>query len=443
MRKLCLKVLEPLILDHRPGVSNEHETLDYIPASRLRGALFEALPRLNAVIDAVIDPETLFGFEGPRWTDAWPASGNFEPFRRLPLCPNTLESKHRPLGWGQIENTSLRQQIIQREMNMGVSRYYHRHSHRPGALYAREAISPGQHFVAYVDSNDLPLASELKINVGTRRSANGRCLLTIEDGNHEDDQDWPGATGSRFDSFSILADSIAIQLLSDAIVPGPCGGYLRGLDACTFSTLAGITVELHASYSASKIVSGWSGKWNLPCESALAIQAGSVFLLQAEGNDFPALSQFAEDLVRRGLGIRTYEGFGTIAVNPPWLQLREDNGIYLLNFDFEKTASESAHKPAKRWPGLDGPNLPNQYLDSLLNDAKKLARDLRKRKDLPDIHFWISAVARDVPANFGEIDYLKNNSAAKLFLDEQRKEPRLLFLHQLELALDQKSEPAQ
>lgn len=428
MRKLCLKVLEPLILDHRPGVSNEHETLDYIPASRLRGAIFEALPQINPNLD----PEKLFDFEGPRWSDAWPASKQFEPFRRLPRCPDEkggLPNSRARNKWGQLETNALRPQIVKREMNMGVSRYYDRHSHRPGALYAREAISPGQRFVAYVDCDDLPISSGLRLNLGTRRSANGRCLLSID--RHGD---WDKITHSAYEDFRTLTNGIAIQLLSDAIVAGPFGGYQRGLDEVALTRLAGFPLTLHASYSAWKIVAGWSGAWNLPRESAVAIEAGSVWLVQAEDSHRGKLLEFAGKLVKRGLGIRTYEGYGTVAINPPWLNLAEpeNSDLFSLNFRIEEFEGDFAPKEATPWPELGG--ISNRQLASLAVAAKGAAKKFEKP---PDVRPWISAVAKDPLVDVTELKGLTLTDEERSLVSKAEKNAKVFFLCVLETSLNQ------
>jgi hypothetical protein len=433
MRKLCLKVLEPLILDHRPGVSNEHETLDYIPASRLRGAIFEALPQLNPNLD----PEKLFGFDGPRWSDAWPASKEFEPFRRLPRCPDQnggLPNNRARNPWGHLEANTLRQQIVKREMNMGVSRYYDRHSHRPGALYAREAISPGQRFVAYVDCDDLPVSNGLKLNLGTRRSANGRCSLSIEE--HED---WDKITGSAYEDFRTLTNSIAIQMLSDAIVPGPFGGYQRGLDEAALTRLAGFPLTLHASYSARKIVAGWSGAWNLPRESAVAIEAGSVWLVQAADSDRGRLFEFAGELVKRGMGIRTCEGYGTAAINPPWLNLvaPENGDLSSLNFAFEEFEADVSPKDATPWPELEG--ISNHELTALAAAAKAAANKFEKT---PDVRPWISAAAKDPQIDVTELKGLTLSPEERSLVSNAQKNAKVFFLCVLETSLNQTPEQA-
>ncbi len=285
MKKILIETLEPLIVDYRPGVSNEHETLDYIPASRLRGAFFE----FRESICSATQIEALLEYGGPRWTHAWPcdkAGNHWHVFPKCGATSTTAHGQHETKGpkpsWLQNRSGSYYSCSVKTETNMSVGRHYGRHANREGALYARAAISPGQYFVSYLDfPGELPKET-FKANIGTRHSANGLCKVTIFDSDVTFSMLDSQALGGNFPGES---NSAAIQLLSDAIIPASGGGYLRGLGKADFEKLAGIAVTIKSAYSASKTVSGWAGKWGLPRESAVAIEAGSVWLITVDDHN--------------------------------------------------------------------------------------------------------------------------------------------------------------
>ena len=437
MKKIVILVEEPLILDYRPGVSNEHETLDYIPASRLRGAFYEALSSLGVRID----PEKLLGFGGPRWTNAWPAdavdAATFDRWVPLPKCPQfemTSDQKGKKTGWGLAGNRALIQREVVTEIHMSVGRDYERRAHRKGVLYARTAISPDQYFVAYVDvdNNVLPDKS-FQWNLGTRHSANGRCSVTIS--NSSDTFAELARPGGEFG-----AKYVAVQLLADAIIPGSDGGYLRGLDAAAFSDLIGCNVEVRAAYSSSKIVSGWSGKWNLPRESAVAIEAGSVWLIEFDSSHMDNRLDFIQNGMIKGLGIRTYEGYGTVAVNPEWLCMPDDGKI-----DIRYRYQATEQHPKFQMQVNDYSRLPDEtraIFNQLIGFAKDRANvSANDRTSEPDqARQWITAIARSQSlTDFLSLKNFVGDEAFTLIMSQQedanRRRALLFYLNAFESEL--------
>jgi hypothetical protein len=286
MRELRLTNREPLILDPGAGISNERDTLDYIPASRLRGAVFAAFQE----IAPAAKPEELFGYDGPRWSCGWPADEEWKPLIPAPKC--LPKQKGQVAHWFKPDGMTLKPSQPHIETNISVARHYGRRAHLHTALYARSALSPGQKFVAWVDTDKINLGT-YDISLGTRHSVNGRCELVVKDSTNR----------LGFNSHYPTSES-ALLLLSDAIVPGPNGGYLRGLNGKAFTDILGCGVEVRAAYSSWHTVGAWSGQWRLPRESAIAIEAGSVWLLKISDR------KTAAKRVADGIGIRKFEGFG-------------------------------------------------------------------------------------------------------------------------------------
>ena len=304
MRELRITNLEPLILDPDTGISNERDTLNYIPASRLRGAIFAALPHIAPGVTA----EELLSYGGPRWSCAFPVDDNWQPLQPRPLCSKKV--KGHPVHWYQRDEGRLMPAPPKIEINMGHGRHYGRRAHRDTALYARSALSPGQRFVAWVDSDLIP-CGEYQMSIGTRHSVTGLCDLEVVE-----------PTGIPFEN-SPKDQQHVLMLLSDAIVPGPQGGYLRGLDDDALRRVLGCDVTVLAAYSSWHTVGAWSGAWGKPRESAIAIEAGSVWLVEAD-------SRCLESCAIEGIGVRRFEGYGWVELDPTYIRKANKNGIWEL-----------------------------------------------------------------------------------------------------------------
>lgn len=100
---------------------------------------------------------------------------------------------------------------------------------------------------------------------------------------------------------------VIVTLLSDTIVRDANGADAASLDAV-------VGVPYGDAYVKIGVVGGFNRTWNLPLPQAQAILAGSVFT-------YPASAQEAKgwrELMDKGVGERTAEGFGRIALN--WQQ---------------------------------------------------------------------------------------------------------------------------
>jgi hypothetical protein len=438
MKRILIRTIDPLIVDYRPGVSNEHETLDYIPASRLRGACFEFRDKLGAALDI----ENLFGYGGPRWTHAWPSDAKGNHWHVMPKCFKPVKNGPIPL-WLQRTVDCSRPGEVKQETNMSVGRHYGRRANRDSALYARKAISPGQYFVAYTNfAGSLPSTS-FTLNMGTRHSANGLCEVTISDDPTVEFSSLDSATGD----FSGLGNSAVIQLLSDAIVPAPGGGYLRGLGKNDFDRLAECSINVLSASSGAKTVSGWAGKWGLPRESAVAIEAGSVWLLQVDAKSIAALRAFTDKCLEKGLGVRAYEGYGTVAVNPAWLSLKDDSSldcaITFADNGAHLTAPPGRNVHPPSWPESTGLNL--ELLNALIDSARCSATHTSNNLDQKELKHeaqkarqWMTWVARNGVTDHEKMPGRTNFEQVKKeqnIADKDLQAAQLFFLTVLESEL--------
>jgi CRISPR-associated protein Csx10 len=79
--------------------------------------------------------------------------------------------------------------------------------------------------------------------------------------------------------------------------------------------------ELYAHFAGTRIVQGWNGAYQRPCEDDMAIAKGSAFCFFYElskGKTTQDLAQSLNTLKRTGLGLRRAEGFGEIVINDPF-----------------------------------------------------------------------------------------------------------------------------
>ena len=342
-----LKLDEPFTCGARPVVGNEIGALDYIPGTNLRGALAAALRYEHASPDM----DKWFGFSPQgtvtfRYSPAWPLpikdDDRVKSVVPMPLgflydkgddgfqgkvgVWNHVMSEGSPPTNAETDPTHRYQWTRPRhrwlaldadnkplfgfnaipENAIHVGLHYARRASRQGALFSQSRVAAGSRFTAWISGKEmLPEKLPERIFLGKRRSAgNGSATLA-----------------SRYVrppfAWDAQGDIISIALLSDTIVPaGDRAGYRTGLNAEFWNELC--DAELIRADSASLVVQGWSSTWGVPREPAVAIAAGSVFRLRRKGaTNIERLKSLATD----GLGFRTQEGFGWVAVNPPWLRV--------------------------------------------------------------------------------------------------------------------------
>jgi CRISPR-associated protein Csx10 len=355
--QIDLVLQEPATFGESPAVGNDVATLDFIPSTALRGALAAALARRTPQDQIESRLQACFGEVFPRWTPAFPVtvSGN-RLCVPIPACwveekddptrgfhntahgapPEDRSWRRASRRWLAIDRDGIPAAAISvpKGNHMHLALHYGRQSHREQQLFSRSGIeSEGAfRFRAFVaDPNGVLQPAELvrELYLGKRRSAgNGRATLnwkTISD------RFWPNNPPD--------GKAVLVQLMTDAIVPGGSGGLLRSLAREAFTGSNMLNIEVDPVASSSHEDPGWSTKWRLPRESALAVAAGSVFRLKSNQPDF---ASWLEALSVNGIGLRRNEGFGWVAVNPAWLSLDR--------FPI-KADSNSGGEPLD-WPGI-------------------------------------------------------------------------------------------
>jgi len=427
--RLELELEEPVCLGARPDVANQQHTLDYIPATALRGALREAWKRSGRS-----EQEVAFWIsEQTRWTNAHPALGNGGeavpciPIPRSYSCvkqeaglsgahgihdassksePDPVDGTTRERlqwrslrdGWMSFEGADAKGeprltdygQAGLRESRMHVARNYETGSKRSGALCSRDALTAtdansvlGQtateraatrkqrrrRFVAYarLTAQHPWAARPLYVYVGKRISAGyGRLKLTAT----PVDYPWPRWwTASQVTGGADDRAHVIVQLLSDALIRDHSGSCTQSIDWQAVlgdrSLPVPTAIEVWATL---RPVQQWMSTWGHARSPSTAVTAGSVWRLDFA--DAIQASTFRAAVERKryeGLGERAHEGFGWFIVDPPWLGRRSIMGS--RNSDATDLTAKKAHD----WPGCD--NVPREALIGVLDHIENLRID--------------------------------------------------------------------
>lgn len=340
-----INLIEPLLATQLgSGEENSSVAFNFIPGSILRGALVGHYLQQNPKIkDPPLDPECrrLF-FDGKvRYLNAYPLNRLGE--RTLPT----------PLSWhvskDEKENDSAtiydfaieREKILEnpvpypctfcwhskedkKEIEI-IKPKYHTTLHNTSenrfikkksssTVYYYEAIAAGEIFGGVIISDnqmDLEVLKnlfnnpELKLG-GSQNAGYGR--IQIE--KIEINSNWYEYEADH----NHLGNVVVMTLLSDAILLDS-----RGQPTTEMSDF--LRIKHLKAFKRTRVVGGFNRKWGLPLAQMPALQAGSVFVYEANKLE----NQLLEKLKQEGMGERRIEGFGRVAVNwhgQPLLQKR-------------------------------------------------------------------------------------------------------------------------
>jgi CRISPR-associated protein Csx10 len=181
---------------------------------------------------------------------------------------------------------------------------------------------------------------------------------------------------------------LRITLLSDLILRDRCGQYVamppiqlitdegeRESDPLTqlLEQLLEVKLEPQSSFTSSLVVGGFNRKWGLPLPQVPALAAGSVFVLNYEGQlNIDRIHILEND----GIGERRVDGFGRVAVN--WLEEHPKFTANLPNSDTDPTQprlepnTEDSKVAAKMAHRLLEQKLDSRLLEKVDNDRVKL-----------------------------------------------------------------------
>jgi hypothetical protein len=392
--RALLTLEEPFTCSSNPVVSNEIHTVDHIPATILRGALYTALMRAGR--GGEVDAWLGVSDQPIRYSPAWPlAKGSMTVPMPLSFVNDKgdsglggkcgvlnllwfdgqtlpeMKDGHRfqwtrpAKHWLVVDATSnpVAGYSVEAETHMHVGLHYERQASRQGALFSQSVIPAGAQFGFWIDDpagslKNLPFTAYL----GKRRSAgNGEATLRLD------------PAGGASQKGTAAKGEYLVHFLSDCLVASEHGGWEVGLGAEGWGRLLGVeAARLKViGRSAHRQVFGWSNMWGRPREPVTAIAAGSVFRITAADD---VAKRFAA-LETNGLGARTEEGFGWIAVNPRWLFRGSDAKAFGKGPD---GSSPVVGQNPLVWPGLEA--IPREVARGLVGIARAVGAVQESRK---------------------------------------------------------------
>jgi hypothetical protein len=338
---LELELTEPVALtDGSSDAAGGHTTLDHVPGTSLLGAFVTALGI------APTDPLFARMFLSPatRFLNAYPATAASNGGPRTLPRPLTFKvgkvnrSRTRDsvnvggaaIGFGDLKRhfetanppdtmKSSRGSFVAEgspgtehaprraeQVHVGIDRT--RRAAQDGVLFTYEAVPAGSKFIGAVQTDDAGVAAHLEKNsvlelrIGRSRGAGyGRAKAKLSKA--------PASWREYTPNEAAASNSVLITLLSD---------YLPHLESAPatalceeLAALAGVEPSTVKVRSAStRQVRGFRGVWGLPRPARTALAKGSVLVIEK-----PVDARKLSDALARGIGARTNEGFGRVAVN--------------------------------------------------------------------------------------------------------------------------------
>lgn len=335
-----LETLQPVLATSFQGDPNSDVSYPYIPGSMIRGALIGRYLNRNNPVNMVADPVSrrLF-FDGTtRYLNAYPQSQTSK--RTFPLllswrkekgeelkeddplevydfsvAKKDLHNPPKPVGegfWIQ-ERGAVRLYSIDRRINIHHSRDRHkgRATADEGEIFRYDAIDAGQTFQGVILCDREEDAEIIKTLLdpediwmgGSRSAGYGHLKIT----HISSEPDWQEIEQPAEDR--VKDNHLKITLLSDLILQDASGQAIAMPPTDLIAETMGI--EPKSVYMESTFIGGFNRKWGLPLPPVPAVKAGSVFVYEGASITVDQI----RELEREGIGERTIDGFGRIAIN--------------------------------------------------------------------------------------------------------------------------------
>ncbi|MDF0556438.1 RAMP superfamily CRISPR-associated protein [Kamptonema sp. UHCC 0994] len=388
-----LHTQQPILATSFQGDPNSDVSYPYIPGSMIRGALIGRYLKQNPAIgdDILADTQVrhLFFSGQVRYLNAYLVTKEEYQPRSLPTPRSWFQNKgEEPLekiyDLSRMELSDLdsgispkpvKQQfcsvnhtdviLYKEERRINIHNQRHRSKGRSteaaGEVFRYEALDANQQFQSVIlcEEKDKQVLEELlkendNIWLGGSQSAGYGHTKISEFQFHET---WDEVGKNQSLENRIESEYFQITLLSDMILQNEWGQYVVKPPIQLLAESLDIEPEqlkLQKGYMSSTLIGGFNKKWGLPLPQVPAIASGSVFVFKSLLLDL----QRVKDLEFYGLGERTIEGFGRVAVN--WLNL-------------DNSTEFSATLPKFEPSSTDPPKLPTG------SKSAQLAKEMAKR----------------------------------------------------------------
>lgn len=339
---LTIDVEEPLKINDVLRTSDSTRALTYIPGHVLRGALVRAYLQDRNLSSSDLDTENLFHPEKIQFWNGYIMIGEK---RSLPFAQHIFETKASSKSNEKVRQiyNSLNKEEFQtieaqspvrvkgqmmtldgdtvKATKVETTSSLHMNINGPSGrrdqalLYRYEAIAPNQRFQAVIrteENHDFVQWLKEKTDFyiwlgGARNSGYGRSRITVRTGN--ENIEMPKNLGPFSEDLYILATS-------DWIIYNEQGQLVSSIDEKWLSEQLGATLELVGQVVNTNLTGGYIAQWRAYQPLVRGVKAGSIFRYKIiHGSiDEGKLQQ----LMNRGVGSRTNEGFGRFIVLANW-----------------------------------------------------------------------------------------------------------------------------
>ncbi len=331
--RLTLTTHEPLLITRLQGDANTETSIDFVAGSVLRGWFAGQYLRTNGAASASTPQFTQLFLDGTtRFLNGYPVLNEQ---RSTPTAMALVREKDAPWNATIVENQltldqdgNIRKSLggysvlgpnatlteAQQRTTITVhttrNRMLGRARKDDGAVFRYEAIAAGQTFQAEIVSENADL-----LQVVSALAAPTMLL----GGAHSAGYGLVSAAVSAVEpipgTVTATAKKLVIQLESDLIARNAHGlpGNIKDALATALSTTPD-AFDLTQAIARTELVGGFNNTWELPVGQDWAIKRGSVFEIETA---FDAAEIAAK--CRNGVGERTAEGYGVVAVNPAWM----------------------------------------------------------------------------------------------------------------------------
>lgn len=420
----------PLIISSNSGDPNMVSTLDYIPGTYIRGIIANAyINTRNLNYENAHKDEGFFNLflKGDIiFSNAYITDDSVAQYLPIPLSIQQEKNSKSNLfnlmdrinfdvdtksinGYGKIDGESVLIRKVKTILNFHHSRDRERGVSKTGLIFNYESIKEGQSFLGTIigSRESLEKIRELidKKEFFIGRSKNNQYgtvklgVISIEEYNHD-------KFGNNFPI------DVVITLSSDAILYNEFGYSV--IDIAELEKIIGFKIK--KAFVRDRDEEGFSAVWKLKRPSEVAFKGGSSFLIEVK--DEMELNKLYE-LQKKGIGIRTNEGFGRFNISPVSKIQRGDE------------YKENIHKPSNPMPQVLKENIIGIMKEHMLKkvqlNAIKDVSSFRNYKSIPK-----SLIARlEVSVREGKmqevIQNIENKRIAREHLEECRNNNQSLL----------------